>query len=248
MWECGVLFVCPRTACSGLTVFIMLDSNFAASRFSGDQHQLRPRIPRWEPGGAISAIVSIYKPSCLWSFTSYRVLVVCCRSRRALERFRAQELSQPSKMFSEGDGIAKPSLFYNWDGVSRVDEMILARERRGFAGERLVWETYSCKLGLLGGKSKTFWGSGSFGSLKFDSLLLTPLCCDDIHDVTPRVSALAGYDRLISEPLIGYREVVLSDNRDQKMESRITEGASYGTKGDRVVDRSLNARSRHGPA
>ncbi|GJW48453.1 putative reverse transcriptase domain-containing protein [Tanacetum coccineum] len=28
-----------------------------------------------------------------------------------------------------------------------------------------------------------------------DSLLLTPLCCDDIHDVTPRVSALAGYDK-----------------------------------------------------
>nr|GEV12102.1 uncharacterized mitochondrial protein AtMg00810-like [Tanacetum cinerariifolium] len=27
-----------------------------------------------------------------------------------------------------------------------------------------------------------------------DSLLLTPLCCDDIHDVTPRVSALAGSD------------------------------------------------------
>nr|GEV40619.1 putative reverse transcriptase domain-containing protein [Tanacetum cinerariifolium] len=28
-----------------------------------------------------------------------------------------------------------------------------------------------------------------------DSLLLTPFCCDDIHDVTPRVSALAGCDR-----------------------------------------------------
>ncbi|GJS65593.1 putative reverse transcriptase domain-containing protein [Tanacetum coccineum] len=27
-----------------------------------------------------------------------------------------------------------------------------------------------------------------------DSLLLTPLCCDDIHDVTPRASALAGCD------------------------------------------------------
>ncbi|GJY48964.1 mutator type transposase [Tanacetum coccineum] len=27
-----------------------------------------------------------------------------------------------------------------------------------------------------------------------DSLLLTPLCCDDIHEVTPRVSALAGCD------------------------------------------------------
>nr|GEV00382.1 zinc finger, CCHC-type [Tanacetum cinerariifolium] len=29
-----------------------------------------------------------------------------------------------------------------------------------------------------------------------DSLLLTPLCCDDIHEVTLRVSALAGCDRL----------------------------------------------------
>ncbi|GJS09619.1 hypothetical protein Tco_0366415, partial [Tanacetum coccineum] len=28
-----------------------------------------------------------------------------------------------------------------------------------------------------------------------DSILLTPLCCDDIHDVTPRVSALAGCDK-----------------------------------------------------
>ncbi|GJR02014.1 hypothetical protein Tco_0524998 [Tanacetum coccineum] len=35
-----------------------------------------------------------------------------------------------------------------------------------------------------------------------DSLLLIPLCCDDIHDVTPRVSALAGCDRLVSEPLV----------------------------------------------
>ncbi|GKF95497.1 hypothetical protein Tco_0288232, partial [Tanacetum coccineum] len=35
-----------------------------------------------------------------------------------------------------------------------------------------------------------------------DSLLLTPLCCDDIHDVTPRVFALAGCDRLVSEPLL----------------------------------------------
>ncbi|GJV06352.1 hypothetical protein Tco_1344008 [Tanacetum coccineum] len=34
------------------------------------------------------------------------------------------------------------------------------------------------------------------------SLLLTPLCCDDIHEVTPRVSALAGCDRLVSEPLV----------------------------------------------
>ncbi|GJX67067.1 putative reverse transcriptase domain-containing protein, partial [Tanacetum coccineum] len=35
-----------------------------------------------------------------------------------------------------------------------------------------------------------------------DSLLLTPLCCDDIHEVTPCDSALAGCDRLVSEPLV----------------------------------------------
>ncbi|GJT29826.1 hypothetical protein Tco_0910101 [Tanacetum coccineum] len=35
-----------------------------------------------------------------------------------------------------------------------------------------------------------------------DSLLLTPLCCDCIHDVTPRVSTLARYDRLVSVPLV----------------------------------------------
>ncbi|GJW18732.1 hypothetical protein Tco_0026168 [Tanacetum coccineum] len=34
------------------------------------------------------------------------------------------------------------------------------------------------------------------------SLLLTPLYCDDTHEVTPRVSALAGCDRLVSEPMV----------------------------------------------
>ncbi|GJZ17682.1 hypothetical protein Tco_0553805 [Tanacetum coccineum] len=70
------------------------------------------------------------------------------------------------------------------------------------------------------------------------SLLLTPLCCDDIHDVTPRVSALPGCDRLVSEPLV----------IEKSKRGANCEGASYGTKGDRVVDRSSNARSRHGPA
>ncbi|GKB02700.1 putative reverse transcriptase domain-containing protein [Tanacetum coccineum] len=44
--------------------------------------------------------------------------------------------------------------------------------------------------------------SGAASYAFCDSLLLTPLCCDDIHDVTPRDSALAGYDRLVSEPLV----------------------------------------------
>ncbi|GKA08264.1 hypothetical protein Tco_0687595, partial [Tanacetum coccineum] len=29
-----------------------------------------------------------------------------------------------------------------------------------------------------------------------------PLCCDEIYDVTPRISALARFDRLVSEPLV----------------------------------------------
>ncbi|GJT43570.1 hypothetical protein Tco_0952285 [Tanacetum coccineum] len=45
------------------------------------------------------------------------------------------------------------------------------------------------------------------------SLLLTPLCCDDIHDVTPRVSALAGCDRLVSEPLVIEKVEVWEQNR-----------------------------------
>ncbi|GJU89642.1 putative reverse transcriptase domain-containing protein [Tanacetum coccineum] len=48
--------------------------------------------------------------------------------------------------------------------------------------------------------SMTISGAASYAYS--DSLLLTPLCCDDIHNVTPRVSALAGCDRLVSEPLV----------------------------------------------
>ncbi|GJS43281.1 ribonuclease H-like domain-containing protein [Tanacetum coccineum] len=44
------------------------------------------------------------------------------------------------------------------------------------------------------------------GSYAFSvSLLLTPLCCDDIHDVTPRVSALAGCDRLSRKRYIEWK-------------------------------------------
>ncbi|GJR75749.1 putative reverse transcriptase domain-containing protein [Tanacetum coccineum] len=42
-----------------------------------------------------------------------------------------------------------------------------------------------------------------------DSLLLTPLCCDDIYEVTPCVSALAGCDRLVSEPLVIEKEMTM---------------------------------------
>ncbi|GJS62615.1 hypothetical protein Tco_0657399 [Tanacetum coccineum] len=40
------------------------------------------------------------------------------------------------------------------------------------------------------------------------SLLLTPLCCDDIHDVTPRVSALARCD-ITSRVCVLRKEILL---------------------------------------
>ncbi|GKA50065.1 hypothetical protein Tco_0743138, partial [Tanacetum coccineum] len=58
---------------------------------------------------------------------------------------------------------------------------------------------------------------------KDDSLLLTPLCCDDIHDVTPRVSALAGCDRLVSEPL-----VIEKGANEERMEGSLGNGALVG--------------------
>ncbi|GJS53619.1 ribonuclease H-like domain-containing protein [Tanacetum coccineum] len=38
-----------------------------------------------------------------------------------------------------------------------------------------------------------------------DSLLLTPLCCDDIHEVTPRVSALAGCDNSVALTVVSVK-------------------------------------------
>ncbi|GJU43154.1 hypothetical protein Tco_1200420 [Tanacetum coccineum] len=59
------------------------------------------------------------------------------------------------------------------------------------------------------------------------SLLLTPLCCDDIHDVTPRVSALAGCDKFVSGmlclPNVG-RLLWHSSNQKAFLSSRIFRG------------------------
>ncbi|GJR85869.1 hypothetical protein Tco_0209880 [Tanacetum coccineum] len=73
--------------------------------------------------------------------------------------------------------------------------------------------------------------SGAASYAFSDSLLLTPLCCDDIHDVTPRVSALAGCDRLVSEP------------------QGVTDWSLFGWKSrrDRIVDRLSDACNRAGP-
>ncbi|GKA02096.1 ty3-gypsy retrotransposon protein [Tanacetum coccineum] len=80
----------------------------------------------------------------------------------------------------------------------------------------LLWEFYDMPSSghegvkkMMVGLSAVFYWKGMRKIVEAyacsDSLLLTPLCCDDIHDVTPRVFALAGCDRLVSES--GCREV-----------------------------------------
>ncbi|GJY22744.1 hypothetical protein Tco_0396402 [Tanacetum coccineum] len=60
----------------------------------------------------------------------------------------------------------------------------------------------------------------SFDWIFLEAKLQIPCFCDDIHDVTPRVSALAGCDRLVSEPMVmrlvplsyGSVDVVVGEN------------------------------------
>ncbi|GJS11878.1 hypothetical protein Tco_0368674 [Tanacetum coccineum] len=77
-------------------------------------------------------------------------------------------------------------------------------------------------------------------SLKIISLLLTPLCCDDTHDVTPRVSALAGCDRLEKEE---------SEKNGSKEGSEIgsnSESSSYAAS-DNEVESGLESTARSEP-
>ncbi|GJV74679.1 hypothetical protein Tco_1506263 [Tanacetum coccineum] len=67
------------------------------------------------------------------------------------------------------------------------------------------------------------------------SLLLTPLCCDDIHDVTPRVSALAGYDTDLV-PLLAKEHV---SNTLGYESSIFVELRSYHNLWDIIVDGDL---------
>ncbi|GJU33503.1 putative reverse transcriptase domain-containing protein [Tanacetum coccineum] len=67
--------------------------------------------------------------------------------------------------------------------------------------------------------------------------LNTPSCCDDIHDVTPRVSALAGCDRLVSEPLV--IENALRDARIVWATSRVARQGFHTTKSFSVGSTSV---------
>ncbi|GKC81570.1 hypothetical protein Tco_1137287 [Tanacetum coccineum] len=61
------------------------------------------------------------------------------------------------------------------------------------------------------------------------------MCCDDLHDVTPHVSALAGCDRL--EPI-----------EEESLEEPNEEGQLEESKKEADSDLLSDARSRPGPA
>nr|GEW27862.1 hypothetical protein [Tanacetum cinerariifolium] len=74
----------------------------------------------------------------------------------------------------------------------------------------------------------------SFDSYAYsDSLLLTPLCCDDIYDVTPRVSALAGCDRLVVWILLEGDEIL-------RVQGERTQGVAKTLLNTKVVRISLD--------
>ncbi|GJX07459.1 retrovirus-related pol polyprotein from transposon TNT 1-94 [Tanacetum coccineum] len=80
--------------------------------------------------------------------------------------------------------------------VDNFQGEVLTKQGGIFGGDQLLVILYGFGTKSLGFGisflSMTISGATSYAFS--DSLLLTPLCCDDIHDVTPRVSALAGCD------------------------------------------------------
>ncbi|GJV81634.1 putative reverse transcriptase domain-containing protein [Tanacetum coccineum] len=94
----------------------------------------------------------------------------------------------------------------------QTEELILNNEKFKAARTRFKKRANELKIGLKSPRSLSWRSSVTIVSLEkammhfgkksklapsyacCDSLLLTPLCCDDIHEVTPRVSALAGCD------------------------------------------------------
>ncbi|GJW21017.1 hypothetical protein Tco_0031639 [Tanacetum coccineum] len=83
-----------------------------------------------------------------------------------------------------------------------------------------------------------------------DSLLLTPLCCDDIHEVTPRVFALAGCDRLVSEPqdLIVYTllyVILVMSPPARASRAKYHWGNAFATRLKRFTDPVTKLRMKH---
>ncbi|GKA28171.1 hypothetical protein Tco_0714339 [Tanacetum coccineum] len=94
--------------------------------------------------------------------------------------------------------------FMVWIVVLERDRLMAFMDLFGSKRDRLITVSFMRILGLREVARTTARIALEFApDYAFSvSLLLTPLCCDDIHDVTPRVSALAGCDRLVSKPMV----------------------------------------------
>ncbi|GKA42250.1 putative reverse transcriptase domain-containing protein [Tanacetum coccineum] len=79
------------------------------------------------------------------------------------------------------------------------------------------------------------------------------MCCDDAYLVTPYVSALAGCDRLVSEPLVIENYSISEDSEEEPIEEEPLEEPKekgYLEESEKETDSDLlsDARSRPGPA
>ncbi|GJR81455.1 putative reverse transcriptase domain-containing protein [Tanacetum coccineum] len=72
-------------------------------------------------------------------------------------------------------------------GVKKQEEIVVVRDFPEFRAIVKSQDEISLRRGYCDNCALSSYTSG-------DSILLTPLCCDDIHEVTPRVSALTGCD------------------------------------------------------
>ncbi|GJZ83925.1 hypothetical protein Tco_0649098 [Tanacetum coccineum] len=90
------------------------------------------------------------------SFVRAKTKCACCvrgfssKSQPSIAFVLLWSQSQPLKILWEWCGIANMALI-QLGGSSRVGEMILARERSGFAGEK-VWDDIQVVTGFWGGK------------------------------------------------------------------------------------------------
>ncbi|GJX65601.1 hypothetical protein Tco_0299944 [Tanacetum coccineum] len=78
------------------------------------------------------------------------------------------------------------------------------------------------------------------------------MCCDDAYLVMPRDSALAGYDRLVSEPLVienySISDLEKEPIEEEPLEEPKEEGQLEESKKEADSDLLLDARSRPGLA
>ncbi|GJW14622.1 retrovirus-related pol polyprotein from transposon TNT 1-94 [Tanacetum coccineum] len=130
--------------------------------------------------------------------------------------------------------------YYEQFGISHETSVARTQQQNGVVERRNHTLVEVARTMLFYAKAPLFLWTEAVATACFfnsDSLLLTPLCCDVIHDVTPRVSALAGCDILVSEP-------VMSPSASASG-AKFHWGISFATGRKRFTDPETKLRMKH---